>query len=208
VHITTVYRSLAITVALTVAMVSVLNLFIKNGHKAALVSQVILILFFTYGHVSIALENRWPGLIHNRYLTGLWFLLLLVLVWIVLKNQIPAVYSKFFTIMMVVAPGISLYQTTSFEIGRAIANRNVSQPAVSAATDIPVEELPDVYYIILDAHARQDVLAQQFDYDVSGFVSGLEELGFYVPACSQTNYWPTEFSLTSTCNIDYLPNFL
>jgi hypothetical protein len=69
-------------------------------------------------------------------------------------------------------------------------------PANSAA--------PDIYYIILDAYARQDLLRAKYGYDNSEFINGLEERGFYVADCSQSNHSRTVYSLASSLNMEYL----
>jgi hypothetical protein len=68
--------------------------------------------------------------------------------------------------------------------------------------------LRDVYWIILDAHGRSDVLLENYDYDNSGFIQKLTDLGFYIANCSQTNYPDTVLSLISTMNMDYLQNIV
>jgi len=65
---------------------------------------------------------------------------------------------------------------------------------------------PDIYYIILDAYPRADVLRHAYDYDNSKFLQSLQDLGFYVAECSQSNYAITGLSLTSTLHLDYLQN--
>jgi hypothetical protein len=40
--------------------------------------------------------------------------------------------------------------------------------------------------------------------DNSGFIQQLQELGFYVPACTQSNYGVSAFSLASSLNMNYL----
>jgi len=63
---------------------------------------------------------------------------------------------------------------------------------------------PDVYYIILDSYAREDFLNIVYEYDNSEFINALEDRGFYVAACSQSNYVRTEISLGSSLNMMYL----
>ncbi len=63
---------------------------------------------------------------------------------------------------------------------------------------------PDVYYIILDAYGRQDVLQKEFGFDNSEFLNALRKRGFYVASCSQSNYGHTLYSLGSSLNYDYL----
>jgi hypothetical protein len=68
----------------------------------------------------------------------------------------------------------------------------------------PAASLPDIYFIILDMYGRQDVLSQDFNYDDGPFLKQLEDMGFYVASCSQSNYPSTAFSLSATLNANYL----
>jgi hypothetical protein len=79
-----------------------------------------------------------------------------------------------------------------------------------AAKNAPVQDLmlpqnpPDVYYFILDSYGRDDLFKQAYGYDNSDFIKRLEERGFYVAECSQSNYVRTEISLGSSLNMMYL----
>ena len=76
------------------------------------------------------------------------------------------------------------------------------QPAVSPQ---PAQgDLPDIYYILLDAYARDDILRSIFNYDNSPFISFLKDRGFYIADRSNSNYLWTLFSLSSSLNLDYL----
>jgi hypothetical protein len=68
------------------------------------------------------------------------------------------------------------------------------------------QNLPDIYYIILDSYDREDALMNSYGYDNSDFVEGLRERGFYVADCSRSNYAHTQLSLSSSLNMDYLDN--
>jgi hypothetical protein len=65
-------------------------------------------------------------------------------------------------------------------------------------------QLRDVYYIILDAYGRSDILLDTLSYDNSRFLGSLESMGFYVAECAQSNYAKTDLSLSSSLNMDYL----
>jgi len=65
-------------------------------------------------------------------------------------------------------------------------------------------QAPDIYYIILDAYAREDILRDLFHYDNGPFLSFLRDRGFYVADKSYSNYPRTLFSLSSSLNMDYL----
>ena len=63
---------------------------------------------------------------------------------------------------------------------------------------------PDIYYIVLDAYARADVLEQRFGFDNSDFIEALEARGFYVAHASNSNYLRTIYSLASALNMNYI----
>jgi hypothetical protein len=75
-----------------------------------------------------------------------------------------------------------------------------SSPLAPTASGIP----PDIYYIIVDAYAREDILEEVFEFDNSEFISYLGERGFYVADKSRANYPQTALSLASTLNFVYL----
>ncbi|MCK4472467.1 MAG: sulfatase-like hydrolase/transferase, partial [Anaerolineae bacterium] len=62
----------------------------------------------------------------------------------------------------------------------------------------------DIYYIIVDAYARADILEEVYHFDNSEFLSYLAEKGFYVADKSVTNYPQTSLSLASSLNFMYL----
>ena len=61
----------------------------------------------------------------------------------------------------------------------------------------------DIYYIILDGYARDDVLRDSFGYDNSGFSRGCGPEA-YVADESRSNYPQTMTSLASSLNLVYL----
>jgi hypothetical protein len=61
-----------------------------------------------------------------------------------------------------------------------------------------------VYFFLLDSYGRGDLLKQAYGFDNSEFLSGLEQRGFFVAECSQSNYVRTELSLGSSLNMQYL----
>jgi hypothetical protein len=66
------------------------------------------------------------------------------------------------------------------------------------------QNLPDIYYIVLDAYGRADQIQKHLDYDNTAFLEALEEQGFFIGSCSQSNYAQTELSLASSLNFNYL----
>lgn len=78
------------------------------------------------------------------------------------------------------------------------------QDISSESVEATAESLPDIYYIIVDAYARADILEEVYQFDNSDFLSYLTEKGFYVAQKSRANYPQTALSLSSSLNSMYL----
>ena len=78
------------------------------------------------------------------------------------------------------------------------------QDISSEDVDATASSLPDIYYIILDAYARADILEEIYQFDNTEFLSDLTQRGFYVAQKSRTNYPQTSLSLSSSLNSMYL----
>jgi hypothetical protein len=196
-------------VGASVLLVS-LRLILRDWCKAAVVTTFTLVLFFSYGHVYNFLEvNSILG--RHRFLLPVFGLLLILGIWWVLKKMRNAnQVTELLNLVALVALVFPVIQIISFQIqsaqswGDGIADQN---NVPGSAQNLKAGSLPDVYYIVLDAYARGDTLQEFYGYDNSKFLSQLEELGFYVADCSQSNYAKTRLSLASTLNMDYLESF-
>jgi hypothetical protein len=89
----------------------------------------------------------------------------------------------------------------SHGVGEFISSWQQDLPTDGVAV---TSDMPDIYYIIVDAYARQDVLQSIFGYDNSEFINYLGDNGFYVANHSSSNYPQTALSLASTLNMIYL----
>lgn len=87
----------------------------------------------------------------------------------------------------------------SYDPDKAVAEL---QPylAQAASPDQP----PDIYHVIFDRYASEEVLAQYFDVDNSEIGRFLEDSGFYLARGSNSNYQKTGHSIASTLYMDYL----
>ena len=84
-------------------------------------------------------------------------------------------------------------------------------PRKSEVTDpalVAPENPPDIYYIVLDAYARTDILNDFFGFDNAAFTEYLLEKGFVIPLDNHSNYASTEMSITSTLNMQYIQTLL
>lgn len=63
---------------------------------------------------------------------------------------------------------------------------------------------PHVYYLLLDAYGREDVLREKYGFDNRPFLEALEKRGFVVAHQATSNYSQTAPSLASSLNLRYL----
>ncbi len=104
--------------------------------------------------------------------------------------------------------------TSTILLGRHIVtltkfdtNQNSSSVIEVAGTE-DLGELPDVYYLILDAYGRADVLREIYGYDNSDFLDFLESHGCYVARESIANYTKTALCMISSLNLNYVQNVI
>ena len=201
-----VLRSLVVIVAGVLVLTTLVLFSIKDVHKAGLIVTVMLILFFSYGHVyELLAGTRMAGITigRHRYLLLVYLLVLVVTIFGVMRSKNS--FQQWSSVLMTIAV-VSLifpvYTLVTYEL-------KAGPPAASSAQALSVktssrENLPDIYYIILDTYGRTDWLKEYAGYDNSSFIAALQNLGFYVAECSQSNYAHTGLSLASSLNFDYL----
>ncbi|MCK5429230.1 MAG: hypothetical protein KAI94_07150, partial [Anaerolineales bacterium] len=63
---------------------------------------------------------------------------------------------------------------------------------------------PDIYYILVDAYGRADVLGELYGLDNASFLDDLAQRGFYVASQSHTNYIQSIYSISSALNFAYI----
>jgi hypothetical protein len=201
-------RPLLVSTLTTLLLFLALRLLFRDWYKAALGSTIFLLLFFTYGHVYNYLKAiNIGGIIlgRHRLMVPVWVGLGIFSLWWIGKKVRDA--RKFVPTLNLVAAFLLIYPTfqVSSYIWSETNTRNQTQQAIiEASSKLPLGYAPDIYYIILDAYGRDDVLSDVYDYDNTPFLSDLEEMEFYVARCSQSNYAQTMLSMTSSLNMNYL----
>jgi hypothetical protein len=198
-------RPLLASMLLAVVLFLLFWLLFRQPYRAAFLSLLWLALFFSYGHVYDLISEKYPDFNLEPWLLGLWALLALVSIWWATRRTLTFVSPV--SGLNVIALGLVLVVLV-----QALAEAPPQGGHRAAAEHAPVQELdspvgqplPDVYYFILDSYGRADLLKQAYGYDNSGFISALQQRGFYVASCSQSNYVRTEVSLGSSLNMLYL----
>lgn len=73
-------------------------------------------------------------------------------------------------------------------------------------TPVTSDEMPDIYFIVLDGYGRLDILNEYYGYDNSEFLGYLSSKGFIIPPQARSNYSRTVLSVSSTLNMDFVSN--
>lgn len=184
-----------------------LRILMRDKFRAAIMASIIAILFFSYGHIYGLVKHASVmdiSIGRHRYLVVVYIALLILGLWRTMKGRDYSAYTiglNAFGVILLIFP---LVQIISFEWGaqRFYSPQEISEEQQFEMTD--PSSVPDVYYIILDAYTRDDTLLAFYEYDNSPFLEALEERGFFIARCSQSNYSWTHLSLGSTLNMNYI----
>jgi hypothetical protein len=182
-----------------------------NLAKAALTTSLLLFLFFMVGHFVEVAHNIQAALpvapLADNLLYGAWILIMALPVFLVshLKRDIE-VWS---TGLNVVAASLLIVPlaTIAYEShGEARSSPEPLGADGSLALELPGDSavLPDIYFLVFDRYANNQILARHFDFDNTEFLSTLEGAGFYIAHDSSSNYLRTAHSLASSLNLSYL----
>ncbi len=191
-------RSLLLSIAFAGLLLLLFYLIFKRWKKAGLLASLTLILFFSYGHIYAAARLLNSGSLplgRHRLLFPLFLILWAVLVWLDRPSKgdlrtgtqtanIIALIALLFPLVGFIQYGVNLRAAPA-----------VGSEDQALAQPLSVSAKPDIYYIILDGYARDDVLQARWEYDNTEFLQALQERGFYVARCSKSNFAQTQLSI-------------
>jgi Sulfatase len=187
--------------------------------KAGALTSFVVVLLFSFGHVTRALDHY----LESRSFLGrmiespvfsvyiAWTALFIAgFIWIRGTTSGLDGLTKFANVL-----GLSLVAITMTQIAYAeLVGRHTLRIDRLAGLESTgraggnSQSLPDIYYLVLDAYARNDVLETVYGYDNSSFTDSLKQKGFFVADKARANYPQTALSLASTLNMDYLDELL
>lgn len=207
-RISEAFRAMLLMVFVVALIVIVLRLFFRNWQRAALVTTLVVLTFFLYGYLYNFLQQFDPSLPigRHRFLFPIYLTVIVIGLWLIIKVRDLDTATQILNLIGLVILIFPLYQIVSHEVITAIEIYSKKDKAISSEGLLSSNDLvhPDIYYIILDSYAREDVLLDVYGHDNSEFLNQLRDMGFYIAECSQSNYSKTTHSLTSTLNLNYL----
>ena len=198
-----------VTMATATITFLALRFVFKTAAVAAVLTGLLGIAFFSYGHIYVALGDR----ADDRYLLGLALPVVLGLGALMcarpeLARRVGFVLN-FGSLALVAAP--------TYQIALVFLSANSPQ-AAQLSQDLPGidervaeakakfsrNELRDIYYIILDEYPRS---GSPESFDNSAFVGELESRGFYVDPQARSNYTRSNWSIPSSLTMEYVDEF-
>ena len=203
-------------------MLVIAHAVVPSFERAALIVTGVVIATIGYGPLAgifVGSEQR-PGLSLTRLEFGveeLWVLgvvmLALLLTVAVIARLHPhrrhtfTSYANILASVLIVIPlgGAGIHGLQEHFTGRL--NSAAVLPITPVRPDAQISR-PDIYFIILDAYGRGDVLKDNFEFDNGWFLNFLKAQGFYVAENSRSNYPVTILSLASTLNANFLPSIV
>lgn len=205
-----------VVIAGTTVILLLAWLLLRSIRKAAFLTSIAVILCFSYGHV-VNLVDKQPGAGFNFFtpMSGLAILILMVwamifgisvyfIRWYWKKRWNPNV-GKLTTLLNIVGAVLIITPVITIVVQEAQGSRRHTAAPDTRDLQLSVpDNLPDIYYIILDRYASASTLQERCDFDNSEFLDYLSSKGFYVAAESRDNYLSTQHSLASSLNMEYL----
>lgn len=211
-----VYRPMFLSLLFSGLFFVLLNYFLKNLVKSGIITSVSLLVFYSYGHLYNFLEDfeLFGYRIFSHYVL---FPLLLIISYFIINcilkakkiDKINLIFNIvsiliFFIALVQSGYGIYNYHYKAYQL----LEQKLRQDSRDTRKNIDrTKSYPDIYYIIIDGHARQDVMKELFNYDNSDFINFLKGKNFYVADKSRSNYCQTFLSLASSLNMGYLDKY-
>ena len=200
-----ILRSLLASLFLGFLILGLAYLLLRDWQRASLVASPFIFLFFLFGDMAAWIASAFalgPARADLVVLVVV-FLLMGGWVWLLQKRFKDLaslnLYFNLLAVLFFMNAGIRL---TNYLLENGVS-RSSKEP-VQAAVIESAESRPDIYYIILDAYGRQDILQEFYEFDNASFLNDLSDRGFYVAEESSSNYIQTMLSLSSAFNMDYL----
>ncbi len=206
VSINEVYLPFAVMLVASCASWPILRFVLAQKHKRGLVLSLFLLFFWAYGPVIDYARAVASG---GNLMLGVGALCVALVVALGLYalrrsmhtfEKTTLFLNKASACAVLVVLGTLFFNASHANL--ASSHRTLVPPTVAQLEG--GEPQPDIYYIILDAYARVDILRDLFHCDDEPFLSFLRDRGFYVADKSYSNYPWTLLSLSSSLNMDYL----
>lgn len=197
------FRELAGPLAVSLAGAGLIFLLLratlKDSSRSGLLVSLFMLWFFSFGHIA-GRVTVWTGGIFNRSFFFATAILIGLVAFLFVRSRRS--FHGLSRLLNVVSVTLVVFNMAS--VGQTLARRPHVVGLKGIKVSRPATARPNIYYIVLDAYTRADVLQEVFSFDNTGFLAGLETRGFTVTPKSYANYSQTHQSMASSLNFTYL----
>lgn len=209
------YRAIVIVTMGSAVLFLLLQSVSKNSHRASAMVSLCIVLFFSYGHIYSIIKGLTVGIFvigRHRYLITLWLFFLIGGAWLLLRRVVwvngATRILNIMSVILIALPAVLITSDNFLTIKAPQKEELVLNDQLLPQNYLSEDLLPDIYYIIVDAYARNDILSHQFGFDNREFHEFLNSRGFYIADQSTSNYLWTHLSLVSSLNMNYIPDII
>ena len=204
-------RALFILLLSASLAVLIVHYFIRDWHHTEFIVLMVPVTLLTYRSSYSFLKTSFPlratdlGLGLMILLGMLYAIIVHRKVWTSVRN--PAQVTAYFNIVFLALLSFQIVRLGQGGYDRFIFMDEAQTSAIPMlASDLNLEKgrAPDIYVIVLDGYARQDVLEKIYKHDNSEFIARLQKRGFYVANDNHSNYIQTAYSMASFWNMEYI----
>ena len=194
----------------TALILFVSNLIFRNWEKSSLFTTLLVLVFFSHGHIHNLIGTLKYQVWKFEFgtddtLLGIWAIAIAGSFFLLIRRkQNLAKFTGLLNLVSLILVFYPLITAIPYEIERSFTSLNKSQEGVDQQTELGIGYKPDIYYLIFDRYAGNQVLKDFYGYDNSYFTDYLAEKGFYIAEESLANYPRTLLSLGSSLNFKYL----
>jgi hypothetical protein len=190
----------ALSLFMSFAGVKIIQKYSKTDIERYLLPIFIVVaMFFNYGPSVDLIGGSLSIPLKTSYLWSGFLLLSIYGAWRLSSSKEIRQASK---LLIAVVVFLSVAELT-YIYGKHIVNRGTTSSKENVTLNYVFKHKPNIYYLLVDAYARQDTLMELGDFNNEPFLQALEQEGFIVSRDSFSNYHFTGASLSATMDMQY-----
>jgi hypothetical protein len=200
------YRTLLYGFLLSVLLFAFFYMLIRKRLKTGVLVTIVLFAFFQYGVLYEFLERMyyqgsWPFKNIHRYLIALYALGITGLTIYVKRSSHDFIRINYFLNILIGV--LILYNLILINVSNEVSVLPGQRESDTEHCQFMQGPRNNIYYIVLDGYASNDVLQKYFNFANTEFSGALKNSGFNLCDSAFSNYYYTSNSLAATLNMNY-----
>ncbi len=200
----------------TAVMFGISQLLLRNTTKAAVATFFILVFYLSFGFLHDSLKSLPVHRFFYTYSFLLPFALLITIGIYRILYRSKSNFHQLFLYINLLFTALILseipHSVKRYRLDQSVHNlldfRFKALNAYNPSAPTPDSLKPDIYFLVFDAYASSKSLKDELQKDNSVFENFLKQQGFYTIEKSAANYNFTIHSISTTFNMEYLPEFI